>query len=276
MNRFGFTLIELLIATIVAAILGTALARLLVNDSRFVARQEAMLSARRTARTGLNLANVELRMISDGGLLDASPDSVAVRVPYAFGMVCDRVSSLLYVSLLPYDSLAYATATPDGLAWRKSDGVYAFVSGVGVAASTDSVVCAADSIRVVPDGQTVELSGTPSGAPNQPEMGSIAYLYQNVSYKFAPSTDLPGRLALWRKASGAAYEELVAPFDTSSGFGFLVGSSTTALASPPADLTTVSGLELRFVGASEFTPRGAADPQVFDLATQVRFANREP
>lgn len=276
MNRMGFTLIELLIATIVAAILGTALARLLVNDSRFVARQEAMLSARRTARTGMNLANVELRMISDGGLLDASPDTVAVRVPYAFGMACDKAGGLLYVSLLPVDSLAYASATPDGLAWRRSNGVYAFLNGVGVAASTDSVVCAADSIRVVPDGQMLELSGVPSGAPNQPEVGSIAYLYQNVSYKFAPSTDLPGRLGLWRKASGAAYEELVAPFDTSSGFGFLVGSSTTALTSPPADLTTVSGLELRLVGASEFTPRGATDPQIFDLVTQVRFANREP
>lgn len=276
MNRFGFTLIELLIATIVAAILGTALARLLVNDSRFVARQEAMLSARRTARTGMNLASVELQMISDGGLLDAAPDSVAVRAPYAFGMICDRASSLLYVALLPVDSLAYANATADGLAWRKSTGEYEFIGGVGVAASSDSVVCAADSIRVVPDGQMLELSGTPAGPPNQPDVGSIGYLYQIVSYKFAPSTDLPGRLALWRKAGSAAYEELAAPFDTSSGFGFLVGQGTTALSSPPADLTTVTGLELRLVGASELTPRGASAPQIFDLITQVRFANREP
>jgi prepilin-type N-terminal cleavage/methylation domain-containing protein len=276
MRRLGFTLVELLIATVVAAILGTALARLLVSDSRFVALQESMLGARRTARTAMNWMNVELRMISDGGLLDAAPESVAVRVPYAFGMVCDRVSGDLYVSLLPVDSLAYANATADGLAWRRSTGIYSFVSGVGVTMSTDTIICAGDSIKTVPGGKILALSGTPSGAPNQPVIGSVAYLYQDVSYKFAASTDLPGRIGLWRKAGSAAYEELVAPFDTAAGFGFLVGGSTTALTSPPADLTTVTGLELRLVGASDFIPRKATRAQTFDLVPQLRFGNRNP
>jgi len=274
LKRAGFTLVELLIATIVAAILGTALARLLVNDSRFVARQEAMLSARRTARTAMNWMAVELRMVSDGGLLGAASDSVAVRVPYAMGIVCDRVGSNMLMSLMPADSLNYALATPSGVAWRLSTGTYAFIPGVGVTASTDSTTCAADSIHVAPGARIVGVSGTPGGGPNQPVIGSIAYLSESVSCKFAASTELPGRIGLWRKAGSAAAEELVAPFDTAAGFGFLVGSSLTALTSPPGDLSTVTGLELRLIGASEFVPRGAPRAQTFELVTQVRFANR--
>jgi prepilin-type N-terminal cleavage/methylation domain-containing protein len=275
LSRRGFTLIELLIATIVAGILGTALARLLVNDSKFVARQEAMLSARSTARTAMNWMATELRMISDSGLVAASGSSVTLRVPYTFGVICERSNNLLVVSLMPTDSLTYATAVADGIAWRRSTGQYQTISGVGVSPSVDNAACTTDSVRILPDGQLVGLTGTPAGAPHQPPVGSIGYLYQIVTYQFAASTDLPGRIALWRLAGSGANEELVAPFDTSAGFGFLVGASLDALDTPPADLETVTGLEVRLVGASEFTPRGASGPQTFDLTTQLRFANRE-
>ncbi len=274
MNHRGFTLVELLIATIVAGILGTALARLLVNDSKFVARQEAMLSARSTARTAMNWMATELRMVADSGLQGASSDSVTVRVPYAFGVACERYDNMLLVSLMPTDSLIYATAVPTGLAWRRSTGEHQFLTGIGVFPSTDDAVCLADSIRVIPGGRLVALSGTPAGVPFQPVVGSISYLYQTVTYKFAPSTDLPGRIGLWRRVGSGAFEELVAPFDTAAGFGFLVGSSLDALNNPPADLNTVSGLELRLVGASEFLPRGESRAQTFELVTQLRFQNK--
>ena len=51
-------------------------------------------------------------------------------------------------------------------------------------------------------------------------------------------------------------------------------ASLDALGNPPADLETVTGLELRLVGSSEFTPRGASGPQTFELTTQLRFTNR--
>lgn len=108
MTRRGFTLIELLVAVVVAGILGVALTRLLVNDSRFVERQDAMLSSRRTSRTAMNWVVTELRMVSNGGLVGAAPDSVTVRVPFAFVMTCGRVGGLQIMSRLPVDSLSYA------------------------------------------------------------------------------------------------------------------------------------------------------------------------
>jgi prepilin-type N-terminal cleavage/methylation domain-containing protein len=274
LKRAGFTLVELLVAVVVAGILTTALARMLVNDSRFVARQEAALSARRTARTALNWLAPELRMVGISGLLGAAPDSVAVLVPYAFGLACDRVGNDHIVSLVPSDSLMWAAAIPAGIAWRRSSGDWVFVSASGVLPSTDSTTCVADSIHAVPGGRLVGVSGLPASPPLRPIPGSISYLYQSVTYRFAASVDLPGRIALWRRVGAGVAEELSAPFDAGSGFGFLTGTSLTALTTPPADLSTVLGLELRLVGASETTPRGASGPSTFPLVAQVQFMNR--
>jgi hypothetical protein len=126
---------------------------------------------------------------------------------------------------------------------------------------------------VVPGGRTVEVSGIPGGFPNEPPPGSLAYLYQDVTYTFAASNDIPGRTAFWRRAGMQAAEELVAPLDTASAFGFLDDASMVASPLPPTDLTMVQGLELRIVGESEETPRDASEPVEFELITQIRFMN---
>ncbi len=55
MNNRGFNLIELIIATIVMAILGTALTRIMINDSQFVDKMDAMMAARQVARAGMSV-----------------------------------------------------------------------------------------------------------------------------------------------------------------------------------------------------------------------------
>jgi prepilin-type N-terminal cleavage/methylation domain-containing protein len=272
LTRRGFTLTELLIGTIVLAILGTVLARLLVNDSRFVSRQDAMMSARQASRAALNTMVDELRMVSDGGLIAVSTDSVRVRMPYVFGMACNSVSGDLISSLTPPDSLMYANASPDGLA-RRSGTSYVFLSGISLTPSSDMAACSSDSIRVVPGGSLVEIGGI--SPPQMPSPGTLIYLFQNVTYRFGASTDLPGRIGLWRRAGSSPDEELVTPFDTLAGFQCLVGPNLQALdCPPPGGLSAVRGLELRLVGASEYTPRGDSGPQTFNLATRVTFLNK--
>lgn len=272
MSRRGFTLTELLIATIVLAILGTVLTRLLVDDSRFVGRQDAMMSARQAARAAMNTMLDELRMVSDGGLIAVSNDSARVRMPYVFGMACNPVGGNLIASLTPPDSLMYANATPSGIA-RRSASNYLFVSGVSMTPSANMAACATDSIRVVPGGSLVEISGIPGF--QMPTSGTLIYLYQTITYRFGSSVDLPGRVGLWRRAGTNPDEELVAPFDTSAGFRCLVGPDLQVWdCPPPGGIPAVRGLELRLVGSSEHTPRGDSGPQTFDLATRVLFLNK--
>lgn len=272
MQERGFTLIEVMIGMVVLAILGTALTQMLLSDSRFVNRQEAMLDARQAARAAMNIMTVELRLVGDSGVVAVSADSVTVNVPYAFGMACQTAAGLTTASLMPADSVMYASSVADGLAWRDAGGTYTPVGGVTVSSSSNTAACTADSIRIIPGGQLVDIAGIPGG--QRPPSGSLFYLYQTVTYRFAPSSDLPGRVALWRRAA-AADEELVAPFSASAGFGCLTGPNLQVEACPPAGgLTAVRGLELQLVGESTVTPSGMSSPATFDLVTQVPFINR--
>lgn len=253
----------------VMAILGAALVRMLVSDSRFVSRQDAMVSARQTARYGMNMMATELRMASDSGLVAVSPDSVTVRIPYAFGMTCRSTGSYTVATLIPPDSLMYAGAVADGMAWRDDDGVYHIVEGITVKSSADQNQCDADSIRVVSGGRLVQMSPA-TGVSS----GRLFHLYQLITYRFSTSAELPGRIALWRTVGSNPAEEIVTPFDASAGFAFLVGPNLTLQETPPGDLETARGLELRLIGASESTPQGASGPETFELVTQVVFVNK--
>jgi len=101
------------------------------------------------------------------------------------------------------------------------------------------------------------------------------YLYQTVTYRFRPSVDLPGRIGLWRRVGGGAYEELVAPFDTTARFRFLVGHNPQAVDNPPGNLSTVSGLELLLVSESYVIPQGKSTYAKFELPVQIGFMNQE-
>ncbi len=267
----GFSLVELLVALTVTAVLGVALLQLLVTDSKFVTRQGAMMEARSTARAALNRLSVDFQHVSDGGVLAAAPESVTVRVPYAFGIGCRTISSHVVASMMPPDSLTYAMAVPGGVAKREANGAYSFWVGTPtITTSTDTASCHADSIRVVPGGPLVELQ-VPS--PARPDTGQIFYLFEAITYKFAPSVDLPGRTGLWRRAGSGAAEEIVTPFDSTARFAFLTGPLLVPSASPPASLDSLRGLELHLIGESEGQANGDTDPYAFDLVTHVIFRN---
>jgi hypothetical protein len=122
----------------------------------------------------------------------------------------------------------------------------------------------------VPGGLRITLSST-SLAP----AGTIFYLYQTVTYRFATSATLPGRRALWRSTS-AANEELLAPFASTARFAFLVGSRLTVQTTVPGSLAEIRGLELRLTGESESAPVGSAAPMQFPLSPRVKFMNQLP
>ena len=278
--RQGFVLAELLVAMLIAAIIGVSLTQLVISQSRFVALQGAIMQARGGARAALNVMAADLRMVTDSGLVAAAPDSVTVRVPYAFGVACAQASGNVTVSLLPADSATYYSATASGYAWRDTTGSFVFVQPVTVSGSF-GFVCTwpyvSPSITTLSapgwSALAVAVPNDPRRTPPGPPLGTVVYLYQLVQYAFAPSGQLPGRTGLWRTVlSTGQRDELVAPFDSSSGFQFL-DSSLTARPTPPANLDTVRGLRLVLVATSEQPPEGRAMPMPFNLTTNVVFRN---
>jgi prepilin-type N-terminal cleavage/methylation domain-containing protein len=278
MTRHGFTLTELIIGIVVMAIVGVGLTRILISNSRFVSRQDAMMEARGTSRAALQAMVTELHMVADSGLQAATRDSVTVRVPYTFGTACRTSGGTTVASMMPTDSLMNASAVVGGMAWRDVlTGTYrSAITGIAVAPSANTAACTADSIRVIPGGRLIGISGIPG--PNTPPSGSLFYLYQTVTYKFATSVDVPARRGLWRQAGAAAYEELAAPFDTSARFSFLLGpfmrlDTRTSVGSQVAR-DSVRGLQLRLTGQSINPPQGDPRPYTFDLRTSVAFMNK--
>ncbi len=267
----GFTLIELIVAMTVMGIIGAAIVRLIVVESRSFQAQDASQEARKVARAAVNLMTSDLRMAEvSAGVTAASPTSITVRVPYAMGIVCSNTT----ISTMPVDSLLFAQAAFGGYAWRDSVGAYTYVAGGSVSAGSAST-CTAASITTPTGGKVLTLSATlPSGAL----VGNPVFLYQTITYSFGSSGLLPGRTGLFRQVASALSafgpEEIAAPFDPSSGFAFFVLNSNTSQASAPGSLADLRGVELNLIGASRFVPRGRATYKTEPTTTAVFFQNR--
>ena len=272
-NGRGFTLTEMLVATVTMGIIGTALTRILITDSRFVSRVDAMMNARQAGRAAMNTMAVELNMVSGGGLLAASPTDVRARVPYTFGVLCERRAGLRYAALVPTDSMMYSTAQPNGLAWLNDSADYTYMTAWDVQSLSlaDPSACTDQRINILAGGQFVRMQMSNDTL----NIGDVFYLYQTVRYRFYESAELPGRMGLWRRVGGGVWDELLAPFDASSGFQFYVGNGATPQPQVPADLSTVTGLDLILVGASEVTPQGSTGPLSFEVRTRVNFLNHQ-
>jgi hypothetical protein len=156
-----------------------------------------------------------------------------------------------------------------GIARRLSNGSYTVREGISVAFTTDTATCASENIQRIPDGTWIEISPS-AAAPS----GYLFFLYQTVAFRFSGSSDLPGRIGLWRRVNNGAYEELVAPFDSTARFRFLVGANPVPTDIAPADLSTVAGLELVLAAQSYEMPQGKSSYATFELPTQLQFLNR--
>jgi prepilin-type N-terminal cleavage/methylation domain-containing protein len=280
MRPRGFALVELLVALVLSGIIGIALVRLVVVQARFTSSQDGLMQARSTARAALNVLNEELRMVSEGGLVAANRDSVTLRVPYAFAVACLQFSGWRIAALLPADSAQYASAQPSGYAWRNAVGRWNFVEPVGVA-GVSPLFCQAPftmpGVNVISapgwSGRAVVINPNAAGM----QVGTPFYLYQRVTYVFAPSATISGTRALWRAVPGAGLrDELVAPFDTATRFSFLTGDTLGVVSAAPASLDSVRGVDVRLVALSNKPPEGRTARVQFDVTSSIVFRGRAP
>jgi prepilin-type N-terminal cleavage/methylation domain-containing protein len=283
-RKSGFTLAEVLIVLVILGILGTALTRLMLAQSRLFQLQRAQRDARSIGRTSMNLLFSDLRMIHDGadapgGVLIASPETLRVRVPYAMGLVCGSGTGATTVNMLPTDSAARAMSTYGGWAWRgRVSGRYTYVPDTQ---STPPIVSNAPSLctstaKIKADtvsGRTwVPLDLKPASTTAGQQPGAAMFLYQEVTYYFGPSTAYPGRLALWRRVKNGSNDELVAPFDPSARFKFFVRNVDTSTVTPPAILDSLVGVSLVLTAASPSDMPGRTAEQS-KMETAVLFRN---
>lgn len=266
LRRRGLTLVEVLIAMVLLGIVGVGITQLLTSQLRFFSRGANSRDARTVSRAALTLTRSELRMVEPAGIVAASRDSLRVRLPYAMGIYCASNTA----TFVPVDSLTWAQAQYGGYAYRTMTvgNAYTYVSTNTAPAAGAVATCTGVGITPVPSGPLLTLS------PNFPALAAASpvFLWQTVTYRFAASALISGRLALWRQAGSATAEEIAVPVDTASRFNFYTTGTTSATA-VPSPLSSMRGIEIILRGESERTSPGRAGPEESLQRVSIFFRN---
>lgn len=275
--RRGLSMGELIVGMVILAIVGMALTRVLVSQARYFSHQKTSNLARNVSRGPLNRVVSDLRMVESlGGVVSASDTSILARIPYAMGVVCANVSGNTHVSLLPVDSAMFAGSGFSGYAWRTGEGKYRYVeTGPPLLSLLGDVnVCNVALINTLTD-QNAKVIRISPALVDTASVGTPVFLFRRIIYSFGPSIAVPGTRGLFRTVveTGEA-EELAAPFENTAKFHFFVMSSQTSQAAPPADLSTLRGIELVLNGMSEQIASGATTTAKAPFKTAVFFKNR--
>ena len=266
MRRRGLSLVEVLIAIVLLGIVGVGITNLLRSQMRFFARGTNARDARTVSRNALNLTRSELRMVEPNGMVYASTDSVVVRLPYLMGLYCAANTAMF----VPTDSLTLVQAQYGGYAYRDTlaGASYTYVASTTALSDGLAATCLGVGLDTIPYGpRYIVAPAIAALAPSAP-----IFLWQRVTYFFAPSVLVSGRTALWRQAGSAAAEEIAVPLDAASSFNFYttgVSSSSTV----PSPLNTMRGIEMLLFGESERTSPGQTSPEQALQRVSIFFRN---
>jgi len=285
-TRRGFSLVEIITALVILSILGVAMTKVLLSQTRGYQYDNGGRRSRTAARSAMNILITDLRMTQDNGgvtALDATNNqSVDVRVPIGFGVVCSTAGTSLIMAMAPVDSFQYASMKFGGYGVRNATtGIYSYVAG-GTITSADVSNCHggpkiyADTVTMGGrQGKVVQVTGN---VPVGTVAGSMAMIWQSVRYQFAASKVYSGRLGLWRIVTSGSppdSNELIAPFSSTARFKYYttMNPKDTAKTTTPTDLTTIRGLQIYLAAEAGDTVPGRTGPKKSPLTTAVFFKN---
>jgi prepilin-type N-terminal cleavage/methylation domain-containing protein len=287
-RRSGFTLSEVIISLVILSIVGAAFTRILTYQTRYLAHETSLRTARSVARSANNILMSDLRGVQD----DSGVDSVAadgklirILVPYRFGLVCATNAFVTTVSMLPVDSATIALSVYKGFAWRDTlTGSYHYIipadpTGTDIPVTGVGPTCTGNGTNqaqirsVSTNGRTADVLELKSTAASGATVAAPMFLFQKVSYSFKPSGVYPKALGLYRHVEGGTDEELVAPFDTiQARFRFYQAGDDASRATPPP-VSDIRGIELVLAALSPIKSSNQAGLPMQTVTTSVFFKN---
>jgi len=255
----GFTLIEMIVSFVLFAVVMSSAVGLLMSQRNLYDVQSDRLELQRNVRVAVDLVAGEIRSLPPGAIISGVEDSVVVRFPIRWGLVCGHLNKAL-PSKDPSDPPAapgpdaeiyipvdidplFAPQPQDGIGFRDTDGTWTFVEDEeqpwgDVALIETFLFCTEGPGRKVredkfdKDGDLVSRGDTAANPDYARFMGFYSYVgfeayqgaqiivYTNVTYRFGPSEFDPGSLALFRNTSDGP-QELAGLFDDDSSFEYV-------------------------------------------------------
>ena len=290
--RVGFTLMEMLVAMVLTLLLTVASLRTLRGTLLFVERGERNMQARGVARSSMSLIELDMQPVtaSLGGtsaIEAASTTSVTLRTPVAMGVLCNASGVTATISLMPTDSVQFASSIIAGVAYRTVAGEWTYLAGAPPVGVANVGACAAPGVNVIALGTGVGAAGAPAGSimtltatiPLGTKPGTLVLLYRRLRYDFAASAVNPGQVALWRRSLDGATNvsvadvEIATPLTSGAGFQFYTGSARVPQSTVPA-LNAIRGLELVMLARSTSRARDNSAAALTSVRTSMFFRNR--
>ena len=290
--RRGFSLVEIITALTILGIIGVALTKMVLSQTRSFQFENAGRRARSASRSAMNILITDLRMTQDIGGVDSVDATnhkwVDVKVPIAFGIVCRVNVSDVVLALVAVDSFQMASSKYGGWALRnKTSSLYTYqrAGATDTISSADPSNCHgaagvyADTALI--GGRTGAIVRVQPAPPAGTLVGDAAFVFQHVRYQFAASSIYNGRLGLWRRIRGRANtdslrEELIAPFASTARFAYFTSPSQyrdTAATTAPGSMDRIRGFQIYLPAESSDTVPGHTGPQRANSTTAVFFKN---
>ena len=290
----GFTIVEIITSLTIIAIIGLAMTKLILGQTRSFQYDNGSRRARTAARSAMNILITDLRMTQDQGGVTAVDGTnnrkVTVRVPTVFGFVCEMTGSSVVVSLVPTDSFQLASSKYGGYAVRDSTtGAYTYVTALASDSmrTAGSGRCHGGGVNIFAD--TAPISGRVGGvyllSPAPPAITAVGlpiFVWQTVSYEFKTSAIYPGRYGLYRTVGGLSgadttSDELIAPFKSTARFRYYTQTPyrtrDVVADTVPASLNNIRGFQIYLPAESSDTMPTRNTPQSAKVTTAVFFKN---
>jgi prepilin-type N-terminal cleavage/methylation domain-containing protein len=240
----GFTLVELMVALVVGGLLSGVIFQFLGGQVRFVEMQSAREEVQQNARAAVDLIGSELRTVPPvDGIEMAHEDSLTLRVPRVWGVVCTASGGTLTVAIPRLNGVSYAanTATDMVVDVRGAAGAPDWTTPVRVSTVGAAAAPCGGALGATVESRTVSLTGTPTSPTSgrTPVAGDVAYIFDRVTYRVGTSGAAEGMWIQRRLGWTGGNQPMagpIAPSETAgtSGLRFLyfANASATPMTAP--------------------------------------------
>ena len=305
----GFTVIELLAAFALFSVIMASAVGLLMSQRALYDVQGDRMALQRNVRAAVDLVASELRSIPAGGVIKGSSDSVVVRYPIRWGLVCGYANKTkvkedepeipapdaeLYMPTM--DDLLFSEEVQTGLGFRGADSVWTFIEDDGAPQPWEdslyvesTVYCTAGPGAKVrkdmfdKEGNLIESGDTTvanyrrffgyySYVGSEAYQGAQVIAYSKVTYRFGSSAFEPGTRALFRVTPSGA-QELSGLFDTDAGFEYVVMNGTVYSDLPPGQEVNLVEIRIKAFATIDNQAGGRKRTLDYDATVAVPLRN---
>lgn len=234
-DRRGFTLVELLVVAVLGLLVLMAALQILITNQRTYTAQAATIQGQQSTRMALDVLFNELREASPtgGDILAMSSDSVRVRLPRKFSVVCDLDLSVPQVTVMNIPTY-----------FADNDSVFVFADNDEDTPNDDFWIPAevedADTLQTcfgVAPATILDFSSQSAAfTADSVRIGAPVRSFQTFTFGL---TNALGEPYLGRRTGAGTMTPVAGPLKASTGLEFIYLDALGAVTAVPADVRQI-------------------------------------